>query len=240
MQANLRWCRTLSLAMLPFMLSLVLVGCSHEAADWKTAKAADTGEAYQQFLTQHPNSANVAQARARITELQEEHDWQAATSADTRVAYEQFLAQHADSKWAQEARIRIENFAQSSGPTPAAGPPARSAPAKSTSPHVSPPHERPGASRVAAHESAAGARRAGHYVQLGAFSSQSVAESHWKRLSAKYPGELATLRPRFVASRVKARHLVRLQVGVDSDAQAKALCARLKSHAQACVPVKAG
>ena len=106
--------------MIALGLALSLAGCSHEGADWKSATGADTSEAYQQFLTQHPSSANAVQAHTRIAQLQEERDWQAATSGDTRDAYEQFLAQHADSKWAQEARIRIENFAQSRGTAAAA------------------------------------------------------------------------------------------------------------------------
>jgi outer membrane murein-binding lipoprotein Lpp len=92
--------------------TLALAGCSRESADWKSASAADTAEAYQQFLQQHPKSANAAQAQARIQQIADDRDWQAAAAADTRDAYQQFLAQHADSKWAQEARIRIENFAQ--------------------------------------------------------------------------------------------------------------------------------
>src|ERR1700683_1799717 len=100
--------------------TLALAGCSHESSDWKSATAADTAEAYQQFLQQHPKSATAAQPRARIHQIAEDHDWQAAAAADTRDAYQQFIAQHPDSKWAQEARIRIENFAQAGG-GPAAG-----------------------------------------------------------------------------------------------------------------------
>src|SRR5579863_3853723 len=92
---------------------LALSGCSREGADWKSATTADTTEAYQQFLQQHPKSPNAAQAQARIQQIADDHDWQAAAAADTREAYEQFVAQHGESKWAQEARIRIENFAQS-------------------------------------------------------------------------------------------------------------------------------
>ncbi|MGC2459599.1 MAG: hypothetical protein WA446_01275, partial [Steroidobacteraceae bacterium] len=93
--------------------TLALAGCNRERADWKSANAADTAEAYQQFLQQHPKSANAVQAQARLQQIAADRDWQAAAAADTRDAYEQFVAQHADSKWAQEARIRIENFAQS-------------------------------------------------------------------------------------------------------------------------------
>ncbi|HWG76398.1 MAG TPA: SPOR domain-containing protein [Steroidobacteraceae bacterium] len=95
------------------MAMLALAGCSRqEAADWKQATLADSSEAYQLFLQQHPHSAEATQAQARMQQLAEQRDWQIASAADTRDSYQLFLTQHADSKWAQEARIRIENFAQ--------------------------------------------------------------------------------------------------------------------------------
>jgi hypothetical protein len=231
----------LSWSVIALGLALSLAGCSHEGADWKSATGADTSEAYQQFLTQHPNSANAVQAHTRIAQLQEERDWQAATSGDTRDAYEQFLAQHADSKWAQEARIRIENFAQSRGTataataataaTTAAAAPASAAPPGRTPSHAAAPQ--PSMAIGGSATTMAGAQ----YVQLGAFSSQAHAQWQWKRLSARFSRELGALTPRYVAGKPKARGLVRLQVAVASRAQAKALCAKLKAHAQSCVPV---
>jgi len=92
---------------------LALAGCSRqEAADWKQATLADSAEAYQLFLQQHPHSAEATQAQARIGQLAEQRDWQIASAGDTRDSYQLFLTQHPDSKWAQEARIRVENFAQ--------------------------------------------------------------------------------------------------------------------------------
>jgi hypothetical protein len=92
---------------------IALAGCSRqEAADWKQATLADSSEAYQLFLQQHPHSAEASQAQARVTQLAEQRDWQVASAADTRDSYQLFLKQHPDSKWTQEARIRIENFAQ--------------------------------------------------------------------------------------------------------------------------------
>jgi hypothetical protein len=205
--------------------ALMLAGCSHESADWKSASSADTAESYQQFLTQHPKSANAAQARTRIQQIQEDHDWQTATSSDSREGYQQFVAQHPDSKWAQEARIRIENFAQS-GASPAGAAVAASAATGAPVASVRTP-------QVA---TLAGA----HYVQLGAYRSQAGAESQWKRLSVKYARELATLTPRYVAGRMKSQPVVRLQVSLSSRAQATALCRRLRAHGQACVPVRAG
>ena len=206
--------------------TLGLAGCSHESSDWKSASAADTAEAYQQFLQQHPTSANATQAQTRIKQLAEDHDWQTAAAADSRDAYQQFIAQHADSKWAQEARIRIENFAQS-GASPAGAAIAASAATGAPVASVS-----PGATKMPATRT--------HYVQLGAYHNQAGAESQWKRLSAKYARELSTLTPRYVAGKVKSQPVVRLQVSLSSRAQATALCRRLRAHGQACVPVRAG
>ena len=106
-RAGSRWVAGLSVAL------LALAGCSRqEAADWKQATLADSSEAYQLFLQQHPHSAEATQAQARVQQLAEQRDWQVASAADTRDSYQLFLQQHADSKWTQEARIRIENFAQ--------------------------------------------------------------------------------------------------------------------------------
>jgi len=207
--------------------ALMLSGCSHEAADWKSASTADTAEAYQQFLTQHPNSASAAQARTRLQQIQEDRDWQSATSADTREAYQQFTAQHPDSKWVQEARIRIENFAQSGAAAGGAG--AAVAASAST-----------GAPVASVRQPHVATMAGAHYVQLGAYRTQAGAESRWKHLSVKYARELGTLTPRYVPGKLKSQPVVRLQVAVSSRAQATALCGKLKAHQQPCVPVGAG
>ena len=239
--------RNTGICLLAIVLGVLsLSGCSHESADWKSASAADTAEAYQQFLQQHPKSANAVQAQARIQQIAADRDWQAAAAADSRDAYEQFLAQHADSKWAQEARIRIENFAQSgaagASAAPAAKPPtappakvaATPAPAASAGTHS-------GAKPKPAAPAAAGPKVAsaehGHFVQLGAFRSKARAESEWKQLSAKYPADLKSLKPHYVESKSKTGAVYKLRVGVASASEAKALCAKLKKHSRVCVPV---
>jgi len=224
MRRDSLWCwRAIALT-----VALSLAGCSHESSDWKSATAADTSEAYQQFLQQHPKSTNAAQARTRLQQLQEVHDWQVASAADTRDAYEQYVTQHPDSQWAQEARIRIENFAQN-----AAG--GATAPAAGTTAAANP---KPSPKRTAAAKAAAEAPAA-RYVQLGAYSTQARAESAWKTLSAKFPEELKSLAPRYVAGKIHAHSVVRLQVGVATRAIAKGMCAKLKKHAQSCVAVSA-
>ena len=260
------------------VVALLLAGCSRESSDWKSAQAADTAEAYQEFLHQHPNGSNATQAQARLQQIAEDRDWQQASSTDTRDAYEQFVAQHADSKWAQEARIRIENFAQggssgvpaapaaatagvpaapgvaesaASGP-PAPAPAARVAGAGSaeSKPKSSPPakpagsvaHSVPKAAAKTAHSQGAAkpvkvASAAGHYVQLGAFSSKARAQSQWKQLQAKFPSQLASLTPRYLPGKAASKSVYRLQVSLPSSAQARELCSSLKKRSQACVPV---
>jgi hypothetical protein len=210
---------------------LLLCACSRESADWKSASTADTIEAYQQFLQQHPKASNAAAAQARLKTLTEDRDWQAAASADTRAAYEQFVAQHADSKWAQEARIRIENFAQSAG----AATTAAAAPSSPAGAPAAALKSAPGRSSVAGKASAVH----GNFVQLGAFSSKQRAQSQWKQLAARFPAELKSLKPDYVQGKSKHGTLYRLRVPVSSVAAAKGLCGTLKKRQQLCVPVTA-
>lgn len=101
-------------------LVAVLAGCGRERQDWQSAQSADTLEAYDQFITRHPQGELAEQARSRVKQLGEERDWQQSAETDTLEAYQVFLLQHPDGKWAQEARIRIENFALAGPAAPAA------------------------------------------------------------------------------------------------------------------------
>jgi len=103
--------RQISILCTVTVLAAVLSGCSREKEDWRSAQAADTAAAYEQFLKEHPASVQAAGATTRLTQLAEEQDWQRAATEDSLQAYQQFLTRHDQGKWAQEARIRIENFA---------------------------------------------------------------------------------------------------------------------------------
>jgi SPOR domain len=112
--------RTLKVALGIAML-LLGAACSREQQDWRSAEAADSIEAYENFVQRHPDSELSTQARARVTQLGEDRDWQQAGSADTAVAYRQFITQHPNGKWTQEARIRIENFSLAAQPADRGG-----------------------------------------------------------------------------------------------------------------------
>ena len=237
--------------LLPFAivgLALVLLaGCSRAKDDWNAAQSADTGEAYQDFLQQHPDSEYAVQAQARLKQLAEDRDWQQAAAADKPEAYEQFVAQHADSKWAQEARVRIENFnltgggqatpapAEATGSSPVAPGVSGSAGPAAATPAAAPaaaPAPKPAAPKPAAAPSEAGS----HLVQLGAFSTRARAESDWRQLQSKFAADLQGLKPRYVAGQSQGKPVVRLQVGLATAQRATTLCASLKKHGQACVP----
>lgn len=233
---------------------LVLGGCSRVKDDWKAAQGADTSEAYQDFLQQHPDSEFAVQAQARLKQLAEDRDWQQAASTDTLEAYEQFVAQHADSKWAQEARVRIENFNLAAGGQAVTPAPADAAAGAPVAPGVSgapatgaaPPDAMASTSLPAAPKLAAApkpvaapmpAGSGSHFVQLGAFSTRARAEADWRSLQSKYASDLKGLKPRYAAGKSQGKPVVRLQVGLASAQRAEALCASLKKRGQACVAV---
>jgi len=219
---------------------LALGGCSRVGGDWKAAQAADTSEAYQDFLHQHPDSEYSIPAQARIKQLSEDKDWQSASAADTPDAYEQFVAQHADSKWAQEARVRIENFQQSKtppgviagGPAPGSAPPPPAALEPSTA--APKPAKPPGKSKPAA-KSASTPHTHTPLAQLGAYTSRAHAETAWKHLQEKYPTDLKALKVRYVAAKTSTKTLWRLQVELPTHKAVKSLCASLAHHGQKCV-----
>ena len=236
----------IGLVVLLTAVTIMLAGCSRVGDDWKAAQAADTTEAYQDFLRQHPDSEFGVPAQERLKQLAEDRDWQLAAKADTLDAYQQFVATHADGKWAQEARVRIENFQLNAGgktPTAAtaaatAAPPAASAPAPAAAQPATNPAAKPVAKPAAKSASKSPAKpQATHLAQLGAFSSKTHAEAAWRKLSGRFPAQLGSLQPHYrVVKRPHAKPIVRLQVSLTTTQQAHELCAALKKQSQACIP----
>ena len=103
------------LALLGLLLGLV-AACGREQQDWHSAQSADTTEAWQRFIEQHPQSELAAQARLRLAQMAEQRDFQQADAVATVNAYRRFLVQHPNGRWAEQARIRIEAFSLGSLP----------------------------------------------------------------------------------------------------------------------------
>ncbi len=98
------------------LLGGLAAACSREQQDWHSAGSADTTEAWQRFVEQHPDSELVAQARTRIAQLEAQRDFEHADRLGTIEAYRDFLAHHPSGRWAEHARIRIEAFSLGSAP----------------------------------------------------------------------------------------------------------------------------
>jgi hypothetical protein len=212
------------------ILLAALLACSHESRDWHGAQAANTIEAYQQFLTEHPQSAHTADAQTQIADLTEARDWQRASVTDTADAYRQFLAQHPQGKNAQEARIRLENFGLNASAATGAASGGTAAQAATPSPPSGPP------AQPAARAAAAAPANAGQYsVQLGAFSSHAKAQDHWRHLSTHFAHEFAGSSPDIEAGKRAGHHVFRLKVKGLTEAHAKAVCAALRKHSEACI-----
>src|SRR6516162_5895796 len=98
------------------LLATLATGCSQEKEDWRSAEAANTTEAWQRFVEQHPDSEFLDQARTRVAELRLQQEFQYADRLRTVDAYREFLTRHTSGKWAELARIRIEAFSLGSAP----------------------------------------------------------------------------------------------------------------------------
>jgi len=186
---------------------LAVTACSGERQDWRSAEAADTAEAYDQFIERHPESEHAEQARSRLAQLAEDREWQRATTTDSADAYRGFLAQHPNGKWASEARIRLENFALGD-PQPAGAVPPDSTPSSGE-----------------------------FGIQLGAFSSDAAAQGEWEKLAARHPAQLGTLKPQVVRAASATGVVWRLQAQVGAEPSARSVCAALAQASQPCVVV---
>src|SRR6266478_894141 len=199
-------------------LLCVMAACSREQQDWRSAEAADTIEAYGQFLERHPDSELATHARARLAQLAEDREWQGAESADSAEAYRHFLAQHPNGKWAQEARGRLENF--SLGPAPSKEPVGTAATTpESTASAAAAAAARPSAAPASA-TAMVGSSPDGYGVQLGAFTSEAGASDEWRQLTARFGSELHGLSPLVVSADTPSGHLFRLQAHVADEAHA--------------------
>jgi cell division protein FtsN len=170
------------------LVTLALGACSRVKEDWKAAQAADTTEAYQDFLKQHPDSEFGVAAQERVRQLAEDRDWQAAAKADTLDAYQQFVAAHADGKWAQEARVRIENFQLSGGGQA----PAAAVGADGSAPGTAPAVASTGGTGAASTAAVAGAAAAAAKPAATASTAKAATASSTHSASATHPATHAS------------------------------------------------
>jgi hypothetical protein len=138
---------------------------------------------------------------------------------------------HADDTARAAAAPMSEHAAASASETPRAA--AVGSPAHDSQPRVA-----PAATPAApADDSTPRASDSTFGIQLGAFSTESKANSEWQRLQSQFAAELGSLRPHIVSATTSAGSLFRLQSQVESEARARAICASLAQKSQGCVVV---
>ena len=219
-------------------------GCSRQQSDWEKTRAANTTDAYEQFLKKYPSGEFTAQAQARVKELYEERDWQKARDADTQEAYQAFLKQYPEGKWTEEARIRVENFSLAQAPsnTASAGADTANSAGKPVPADAGAPAAKAPAAAPAPAKSAKASEQAGSYgIQLGAFkSSADAANRRWAHLDKEYPKLLAGLAPTVAPKNTASGTLYRLRVAALTEKRAREICKYLKEKSQPCVPIPPG
>lgn len=78
-------------------------------SEWICTQKEDTIEAYQEFISMHPTSPHVSQAKARINDIEnDENDWQDACDKHSIYAYNEYLENHNNGLHVAEARKKIE------------------------------------------------------------------------------------------------------------------------------------
>jgi hypothetical protein len=206
-----------------------------EDRDWQRASGVATLTAYQQFLAQHPSGHWAETARIRIEGF--------ALGSAPRIAAQ---PPGEASAFQGTSGVRLMQLAAASAavhdqqrasdpvslPADATNVPAETAQTAArlrlaVASEIAPPST--GALSTAS---------AGNYsVQLGAFGSEATAGAEWDRLQSRFGAELDGLEPHIVAANTPAGLLYRLQVPTDDEAQARAICASLKTQWQACMAV---
>jgi cell division septation protein DedD len=206
-----------------------------EERDWQRASGAATLAAYQQFLAQHPSGHWAETARIRI----EGFSLGSAPRIAAQPPGEASAFQGTNGvRLMQLAAANAAVHDQQQAPDPA------SLPADATN---VPPEAAQTAARLRlavasqtpppSTEAVTTASAGNYSVQLGAFGSEATAGAEWDRLQSRFGAELGGLEPHIVAANTPAGLLYRIQVPTDDEAQARAICASLKTQWQACMAV---
>ncbi len=165
----------------------------------------DTADAYESFITKHPDSKQADLARTRRDALVDDRDWNVARRRATVDAYGAYLEVHPEGVWSELAARRRTALLKSASAT---------VPVSAVEPAISKPVM--------------------HTMQLGAFSSAKAALSSWGRLQPAYT-ELADLQPLIDATPLDGSSLYRLRIGLESKEDAERVCAALRRGGAECI-----
>ena len=212
--------------------ALLLTACSGDKDDWRAAQAADTSLAYSHFVSQHPDSSHVAEARSRasalvVTETAAMSVGDTPASAVVSPAPANDALPVADVPPVAAAAPEVAASPVVAAPTPVVAPaavPVQPAPQAAAPPKQAAVPGKPSA-----------AKASGYGAQIGAFSSRAKAQSQWQTIEKRYSRELAGSTHQIAEGKAGSKAVFRLKVPQPSQAAAKALCSRLAAGGQSCV-----
>ena len=204
-----------------------LAACSNPTADWQKANQQNTVTAYQQFIQQHPNDSRVAQARNRISALQDEQAWSTAQSANTLDAYQQYLQQEPNGMHAADAQDKINGLQADAAWSSAQSTNTAAGYQDFLQKYPNSPH--------ASDAQDALKKLTGFQALLGTTRSKTLADKMAARLKSKYGSDLQDVV--VVPPTGKSKNLEIRSAPMTED-DAKAACAKLRKAHQHCEVVK--
>lgn len=97
-----------SIALAALLALGLAAGCAKQ--DYEAAVAANTSEAFEEFLKNHPDTEFSEAARKKISDLREKKDLERLESAESSKAYQVFLEAHPDTEKRAEVEKKIEDL----------------------------------------------------------------------------------------------------------------------------------
>jgi outer membrane protein assembly factor BamD (BamD/ComL family) len=216
-----------SLLVLCVITAGALAACANPNADWQKANQQNTVAAYQQFIQQHPNDARVAQARDRISALQDEQAWTAAQSTNTLDGYQQYLQQEPNGMHAADAQDKVNSLQSDAAWSSAQSTNTAAGYQDFLQKYPNSPH--------AADAQAALKQLTGYQLLLGTARSQAVADKLTQHLKDKFGSDLQDVVE--VPPTGKSKTIEIRSAGMTQD-DATAACKKLRKAHQHCEVVK--
>lgn len=204
-----------------------LAACSNPSADWQKANQANTVGAYQQFIQQHPNDARAAQARNRISALNDEQAWTAAQSANTLDAYQQYLQQQPNGMHAADAQDKVNSLQADAAWQTATSANTAAGYQDFLQKYPNSPH--------ASDAQDAMKKLTGYQALLYSTHSQKLADKMAQSLKSKYGNELQDV---VVVPPTGKSKTIEVRSAPMAESDAKTACTKLKKAHQHCTVVK--
>lgn len=212
-----------------FLVATLLVACSAAESDWKKADAANTADAYQGFLAQHPNDTHTQQARDRLQKIEDDQAWADAQKSNTLDAYQQYLQKEPNGTHAADAHTQVDALERAADWQKAQA--ANTEPALQDFLHKYSQGPEVDQARAQLQK----LQSEGYRVQLATFKDDPQAEKSRDSLKARFGSELNDV---IVIPPAGSEKLHKVVSAPMTEADAKSACAKLKKAHQHCEVVK--